>query len=31
MIDNPQLEYVRQLWNMVNKDVDQSTNPLGSN
>ncbi len=27
MIDNPQLEYVRQLWDMVNKDVDQSTNP----
>lgn len=30
MMDNPQLEYVRQMWKMVNKDVDKSTNPHGS-
>lgn len=25
MIDNPQLEYIRQLWEMVNEAVDRST------
>jgi hypothetical protein len=29
MTDNPQLEYVRQMWKMVNRNVDQSTNPHG--
>lgn len=27
MINNPQLEYIRQLWDMIDRDVDHSTDP----